>query len=71
MIKVFKLTEAQKNKLLEVEFVADNFYNPIQDANGVWIITEEEIDQTTDENFTWVKDLPQIDFKPIIEENAL
>lgn len=61
-MKVFKLTEAQKNKLINVEFVADNFYNPIQDANGVWIITQQEIDQTTDENFTWVKDLPQIDF---------
>lgn len=62
MMKVFKLNEQQKNKLINVEFVADNFYNPIQDANGVWIITQQEIDQTTDENFTWVKDLPQIEF---------
>ena len=61
-MKVFKLNEQQKNKLINVEFVADNFYNPIQDANGVWIITIEEVEQTTDENFTWVKDLPQIDF---------
>jgi hypothetical protein len=61
-MKVFKLTEAQKEQLKTVEFVSDNFYNPIQDANNVWIITQQEIDQTTDENFTWVKDLPQIDF---------
>ena len=69
-MKVFKLTATQKNKLLGVQFIEDNFYNPVQDNNGVWIITSEEVEQTTDENYLWVKDLPQIEFiKP--KENAL
>jgi hypothetical protein len=34
----------------------------VQDGSGVWIITSEEVEQTTDENFAWVKDLPQIDY---------
>ena len=64
---VYKLTEAQKEQLKTVEFVSDNFYSPIQDANNVWIITQQEIDQTTDESFAWVKDLPQIEYvKPKI-----
>lgn len=69
-MKVFKLTATQKNKLLGVQFIEDNFYNPVQDNNGVWIITSEEVEQTTDENYLWVKDLPQIEFiKP--KEDAL
>lgn len=69
-MKVFKLTATQKNKLLGVQFIEDNFYNPIQDASNNWVITEEEVNQTTDEQFLWVKDLPQIEFiKP--KEDAL
>ncbi len=41
----------------------DNLFNPIQDANGNWVITEEEVSQTSIE---WVKDLPQIQYEPII-----
>jgi hypothetical protein len=61
-MKVYKLTATQKKKLLGVEYIADCTYNPVQDANDVWIITTEEVEQTTDENFLWVKDLPQIDY---------
>lgn len=69
-MKVFKLTATQKNKLLGVEYIDNCTYNPIQDNNGVWIITSEEVEQTTDENYLWVKDLPQIEFiKP--KEDAL
>lgn len=61
---VYKLTKKQKDKLIGIEFIPNNTYNPIQDANGNWIITQGEVEQTTDENYLWVKDLPQIDFKP-------
>jgi hypothetical protein len=67
---VYKLTVAQKNKLIGVEYIADCIYNPLEDANGNWIISEGEVEQTIDENFLWVKDLPQIDYKPILEEDA-
>jgi hypothetical protein len=62
---VYLLTEKQKNELVEVEFIPDNYYNPIQDINNNWIISSEEVEQTTNKNYLWVKDLPLIDYKPI------
>jgi hypothetical protein len=61
-MKVYKLTSTQKSKLVGVKFSKDTIYNPIQDGNGIWIISEGEVEQTIDENFLWVKDLPQIDY---------
>jgi hypothetical protein len=60
---VYLLTTDQADSLRGVEFVPDNFFNPIQDINGNWIITQEEVSQTSIE---WVKDLPQIEYEPII-----
>jgi len=60
---VYLLTPEQADSLKGVEFMPDNLFNPIQDANGNWIITEEEVSQTSIE---WVKDLPQIQYEPII-----
>ena len=61
-MKVHKLTETQKNKLIGVEYIPNCTYNPAQDGNELWIITIEEVEQTTDEKFAWVKDLPQIEY---------
>jgi hypothetical protein len=66
---VYKLTVAQKNQLLGVEYIADCIYNPLEDANGNWIISQREVEQTIDENFLWVKNLRQIEYvKP--KDNA-
>jgi hypothetical protein len=62
-MKVYLLTPEQADSLRGVEFMPDNLFNPIQDANGNWVITEEEVSQTSIE---WVKDLPQIQYEPII-----
>ena len=56
------LTEEQKNQLVGVEYIKDSYFNPIQDADGNWIISTEEIEQTEIE---WVKKLPLIEYKPI------
>lgn len=63
---VYLLTESQKNKLIGIEFIPDNFYNPVQDFNKNWIISRQEVEQTTNVNYLWVKDLPPIEYKPII-----
>jgi len=66
---VYLLTVAQKNQLLGVEYIADCTYNPLEDANGNWIISQIEVEQTIDENFLWVKNLRQIEYvKP--KDNA-
>jgi hypothetical protein len=61
MIEVFQLTPEQAEQLRGVQYVADMTFNPIQDANGTWIISGEEVSSTTIE---WVKQLPAIEYIP-------
>ena len=63
MIQVYLLTQEQAQSLIGVEYTPDNFFNPIQDANGNWIISQEEVSQC---NIKWVKQLPIIEYNPII-----
>ena len=61
---VYLLTETQKDLLLDQLFDEDSYFNPIQDIEDNWIISEEEISQCTNKEFEWIKDLPQIQFNP-------
>jgi hypothetical protein len=61
MIEVYQLTPEQADQLRGVEYVVDMTFNPIEDANGNWIISSEEVNSTTIE---WVKELPKIEFVP-------
>jgi hypothetical protein len=61
MIQVYQLTSEQQEQLIGVEFIPDNLFNPIQDIDGNWIISIEEVNQCSIE---WVKELPQIDYRP-------
>ena len=56
------LTPHQAEQLKGLEFAPDNFFNPIQDADGHWIISIEEVEQT---KIDWVKELPRIEYKPV------
>tara|TARA_R110000772_G_scaffold97982_1_gene197335 strand:- start:1651 stop:1857 length:207 start_codon:yes stop_codon:yes gene_type:complete len=62
MIMVAELTEAEAVELATVEFIPDNLFNPIQDINGTWIISLQEVEQCSIE---WVKELPLIEFVPV------
>ena len=64
MIFVYLLTETQKNDLLGVVLAPDTYFNPIQDFDDNWIISQEEVDQCINDSFIWVKTLPQIEYKP-------
>jgi hypothetical protein len=61
-MKVFFLTEEQAQLLFGVEFMPDNYFNPIKDANNNFIISIQEVEQTSIE---WVKNLELIDYLPI------
>ena len=63
MTQVALLTEQQKDSLVGVEYAPDSFFNPIQDKNGNWIISLEEVNQCSIE---WVKELPLIEYEPVI-----
>ncbi len=60
-ILVGLLTEEQKNQLVGQQYAPDSYFNPIQDEDGNWIISIEEV-QATD--IQWVKELTLIEFKP-------
>ena len=62
MILVAELTEAEAVELATVEFIPDNFFNPIQDINATWIISIQEVEQCS---IQWVKELPLIEFVPV------
>lgn len=59
---VVKITPSQAESLNGVEVVKDNIFNPIQDADGNWIISIQERDQCSIE---WVKECEEITYKPI------
>ena len=59
---VHLLTEQEAQSLIGVEFIPDNYFNPIQDADSNWIISIEEVQQCS---IDWIKLLPLITYKPI------
>ena len=61
MTTVYMLTEEQATQLKGVEYTTDMTFNPIQDANGNWIISFEEVSTST---IDWVKELPAIEYNP-------
>ena len=65
---VYKLTEEQKNNLMGQSFDGEQLFNPTLDADGNWFISIEEINYCTNQEFLWVKDLPKIEYNPIIRE---
>ena len=63
MMKVHLLTEEQKNQLIGQKYDNYTYYNPFQDNNDNWVITEIEVNETINQDLLWVKDLPLIDFE--------
>jgi hypothetical protein len=64
MIQVGLLTDVQKDELLGQLYDEDSYFNPIQMITEQWIISVEEIDQTVNPEFMWVKELPLVQYEP-------
>jgi hypothetical protein len=67
------LNQEQKDSLVGQLYTDDSYFNPIQDANDNWVISTEEMNNCTNEEFQWVKTLPLIDYvpKPTIDPLAI
>jgi hypothetical protein len=64
------LTIEQKDLLVGQPFAPASIFNPIQDINGDWFISPQEVDQCENPDFLWVKDLPLSTFvMPLEPEN--
>ena len=64
LLYVGLLTELQKDELVGQLYASNSYYNPIQDIDNNWVISVEEMEQTTTPKFLWVKDLPLILYTP-------
>ena len=69
MIQVGLLTEQQAQEVIGAQFAPDSFFNPIEDIDGNWVISTEEIDGCDNQAFVWVKTLPLIDWIPPIYDD--
>lgn len=64
MSKVAIITEQQASELVLVEYTGGCLFNPIQDSNDNWVVSEEEINQS---DLNWLKQLPLINYSPKIK----
>ena len=64
LLYVGLLTELQKDELVGQLYASNSYYNPIQDIDNNWVISVEEMEQTTTPKFLWIKDLPLIPYTP-------
>lgn len=68
-MKVALLTEEEKNELIG-QWVQEGWYfNPTQDADDNWIISEQEIFNCMNPDLDWIQDLPLIEYKPKPQPN--
>lgn len=63
-MKVALLTLEQKQSIEGQQYAIDCYFNPIQDKNDNWVISQQEMNACENE-YLWVKELPLIEFKPI------
>jgi hypothetical protein len=54
------LTLNQKEELVGILFTDDSYFNPVQDANTNWVISQQSMIFTTNPVYLWVKNLPLI-----------
>ena len=61
---LYKLTIEQKDLLVGQLFAPASYFNPVQDINGDWFISGEEVDQCVNPDFKWVTTLPALEYIP-------
>jgi len=61
---LYQLTEEQKNEIVGQFFAPTSMFNPVQDINGYWFISGQEVDQCVNPDFQWVKTLPGVEYTP-------
>ena len=61
---LYQLTEEQKNEIVGQFFAPSSMFNPVQDINGYWFISGQEVDGCVNPDFQWVKTLPGVEYTP-------
>ena len=69
-MKIAILTTEQKDILLNQEVLPKLKFNPVQDVNENWVISEIEVNGSINPNFMWVKNLELTDWLgPYVPQN--
>jgi hypothetical protein len=69
-MRVAILTTEQKDILLNQEVLPKLKFNPVQDVNENWVISEIEVNGSINPNFMWVKNLELTDWLgPYVPQN--
>lgn len=61
---VRRLTAGQAKSLEKRAYTKDVYFNPVQDADGLWFISIEQADDCDVPQFAWVKTLSLVPYKP-------
>jgi hypothetical protein len=61
-MRVAILTTEQKDILDKQKFKPSLSFNPVQDVNEDWVISEVEVNGSINPNFMWVKNLELTDW---------
>jgi hypothetical protein len=61
---LYKLTIEQKDLLVGQQFAPSSYFGPVQDINGDWFISDQEVNQCINPDFQWVKNLPAMEYTP-------
>ena len=68
-MKVRQITTEQKDQLIGQTWDGVQYFNPTQDADGNWFISNEEVNGCTHEGVNeWIHELQEIEHNPIINE---
>lgn len=63
-MKVRQLTEQQKDQLVGQTYDGVQYFNPVQDADGNWVISNEEVNACITDALTGFE-LIEIDYNPV------
>ena len=61
---MYLLTTQQKDLLVGQFFAPASMFNPVQDINGDWFISSQEVNLCINPDFQWVKNLTQMTYTP-------
>lgn len=56
-MKVAEITKAQAISLKGKTYDGTQYFAPVKDINENWCLSQQEIENCTNEDFTWVKEL--------------
>lgn len=68
---VLLLTSSEADQLRGQFYTEGVTFNPVQDGSTPpnWVISQEEANECTNNEFMWVRDLPKIEWVKPIEED--